>query len=563
MKNKKILYIIIVLLIIPTYYIYDYIESNSHKIIKTNKEERIKNNKGISILLETDIDSGEYIEQINNTWPTENYIINEELTKCINGSKVVFNKETKEINIESTKTDKCYIYFKKYSYVTIDEVLASVPSNNSIRVDVTATKGTNNIDTYYYKINDGNWVTDNSNHTFTGLTTNTEYTIRVKVADTIGIYSDIDVSTYEIHTVTLSCTNCTGDANTKQVLDGDNVTFNISVNANNTYNLRRATTSNCTFNNTNNKASISNVQSDITCNIVAKRTTLEDKIFVDNSTISERSNFSVAFGDNTTGTIFKTNRTDDDSEVYYYAGNTTNNWVIFGDNGAGTYYYWRIIRTNSDEEGNGVRLLYSGSGSSATTIPSDLTNGYATTSRFNENHTRSEDAGYMWTVGSQHGTGTDSTIKTAVEGWYTTSGLTNFESYINTDAVYCNDRSVATGTTWASSPSSDYTYAAFTRLSSNTSPTHKCGGNTSGGYYESASNRLADRFSASSNGGGNGLLSKPIGLMTPDEVSFAGGVWAVNNPNVWFYANGAGSSITGEISWFLGSAAYWFTSSST
>ena len=50
----------------------------------------------------------------------------------------------------------------------------------------------------------------------------------------------------------------------------------------------------------------------------------------DNPTISERTDFSVANTENTTGTLYKTNKTEDGSEVYYYSGNTTNNWVKFG-----------------------------------------------------------------------------------------------------------------------------------------------------------------------------------------------------------------------------------------
>ena len=50
----------------------------------------------------------------------------------------------------------------------------------------------------------------------------------------------------------------------------------------------------------------------------------------DNPTISTRSDFSTTFTENTTGTLFKTDKTDTGSEVHYYAGNTTNNWVKFG-----------------------------------------------------------------------------------------------------------------------------------------------------------------------------------------------------------------------------------------
>ena len=58
--------------------------------------------------------------------------------------------------------------------------------------------------------------------------------------------------------------------------------------------------------------------------------TLAEKMLIDNPTISERTDFSVTNTENTTGTIYKTNKTEDGSDVYYYSGNTTNNWVKFG-----------------------------------------------------------------------------------------------------------------------------------------------------------------------------------------------------------------------------------------
>ena len=286
--------------------------------------------------------------------------------------------------------------------------------------------------------------------------------------------------------------------------------------------------------------------------------TLVNAVITQNKIEKSRTDFSTIYNANTTGKIFRTDRTDDDSEIYYYAGNTTHNWVIFGNNGNGTYYYWRIIRTNSDQEGGGVRLLYSGSGNSATSIPSNLTNAIATTSVFNSNYAGAEYAGYMYTAGSQHGHANSSNIKTALENWYTTSKLNTFEEFINQDAVYCNDRSVNTAAyTWASAPSSTFYYAGLTRLSTNKYPTHKCGGDISGGYYESAENRLEDRFSKTTNGGGNGYLSKPIGLMTADEISFAGGLYGTNSPQAWYYLNGNGASITGSTWWWLASSNGW------
>ena len=127
---------------------------------------------------------------------------------------------------------------------------------------------------------------------------------------------------------------------------------------------------------------------------------MTDAILKNNPTIEERTDFSVTNVVNTTGIIYKTNKTEDSSDVYYYSGNTTNNWVKFGKYSSissisGRYYadgsefydefntmeectshwlysehgkcgylwkkdddmYWRIIRTNED---GSIRLLYAG-----------------------------------------------------------------------------------------------------------------------------------------------------------------------------------------------------------
>jgi len=79
----------------------------------------------------------------------------------------------------------------------------------------------------------------------------------------------------------------------------------------------------------------------------------------DNPTILTRTDFSTAFTDTNTGTLYKAsgNETEDGSDVYYFAGNAQNNWVKFGKDQDNADLYWRIIRINED---GSVRLLYIG-----------------------------------------------------------------------------------------------------------------------------------------------------------------------------------------------------------
>ena len=270
--------------------------------------------------------------------------------------------------------------------------------------------------------------------------------------------------------------------------------------------------------------------------------TLSEVILRDNPTISERTDFSVTNTANTTGIIYKTNKTEDGSTVYYYSGNTSKNWVKFAG------FYWRIIRTNED---GSVRLLYSGTSH-------DTTEGYIGVSKFNTSSNNPMYVGYMYgTSGSLENNRTntnDSTIKTVIDKWYENNLLTNYDKYISKDAIYCNDRSVKDN---LYSTSSDFNYGSYTRLDTNGNqihmpvPTYKCGGNKNGGLFESTQ-AIEDKFSASTEVGGNGQLKYPIAMMTIDELSFAGGLRLTSliSPYAWYYTNSQGTSITESYVWW-------------
>ena len=191
----------------------------------------------------------------------------------------------------------------------------------------------------------------------------------------------------------------------------------------------------------------------------------------DNQTISQRTDFSVTNVANTTGTLYKTNKTEDGSDVYYYSGNTTNNWVKFGKYvNAGTYWnagddmYWRIIRTNED---GSIRILYSGTST-------DTTSGYIGTSAFNSTYNDPMYVGYMYgTSGSLANNRTnenDSTIKTTIDTWYQNNLLTNYDKYISKTAIYCNDRSVGGGT--YNFGGAVFYYGSYVRLNNTKKTTH-------------------------------------------------------------------------------------------
>ena len=123
----------------------------------------------------------------------------------------------------------------------------------------------------------------------------------------------------------------------------------------------------------------------------------------------------------------------------------------------------------------------------------------------------------------------DSTIKTKIDAWYH-NNMTSYTSQLE-DTAFCNDRSYTTS-------GSELYFGAYTRLFTNKTPTLKCQ-NTKDKFTVNASN-------------GNGALTYPVGLITADEMAYAGGVYKKGNSSFYLY--------TGQLYWAL--SPYTFDGSS-
>ncbi len=394
------------------------------------------------------------------------------------------------------------------------------------------------------------------------------------------------------------------DSTSKTVTNNGTVTFYLK----DGYIVKSISNCNATLN--DDKIIINSTSSNQTCNTTIGKNSYAfvDAILRDNPTISERYAFSSGNTLNTVKTIYKTNRTEDGSDVYYYSGNISNNWVKFGKGTkatctyeginiqyfdgsnfstslteeqchisnvciledyyfvqdtmdestctgyGGTYtnslaiyndsvetdYYWRIIRTNEDES---VRIIYTG------TTP-DSQDGYIGDSVYNSTSDLVLNAGYMYgTSGSLSNNRLNtnsSTVKKYLDEWYKNNLLNNYDKYISKSAIYCNDRSIGSGS-YSTSTSSSFYYGTYTRLNTNSSPSYKCGANANNGLFESTQ-ALADKFSASTSGGGNGKLTYPIALATADELAFSGIPTNRNMPSghVWIAENSKNQYISNE-----------------
>ncbi len=74
----------------------------------------LKNSNLISIMLQKDENSDEYEKSQASSWPKEGYIFNPYLSNCENGSELSWKNN--RVMVSTKTSDKCYVYFDKYSF---------------------------------------------------------------------------------------------------------------------------------------------------------------------------------------------------------------------------------------------------------------------------------------------------------------------------------------------------------------------------------------------------------------------------------------------------------------
>ena len=225
------------------------------------------------------------------------------------------------------------------------------------------------------------------------------------------------------------------------------------------------------------------------------------------STILTRTDFNTTVEGTTTGTIYKSldnSQYDNDGEVYYFAGDPTDNWVKFAG------FWWRIIRIN----GNGsVRMIYQGTSAETSGHGTHIngTNYY----KFNDYNYGKDNSyvGYMFQSGQLHGLQQSSTVKETIDSWYVTSGLNNYESYLDDLSGFCGDRTLYSGSGIGTSTTK---YLAYKRLYIDKKPSFKC-------------ENSQDLYTTNESSVGNKSLLNPVGLITADEASYAGLIYTTSN----------------------------------
>ena len=200
MKKKYV--VIFSVLIIVSVLIYISIPKTKEELEDT--ETKVNNNGFLTLMLEQD--DGSYQKSTSSLWPKTGYVFNAVLSNCENGGELIWNDELKTITLKTNKSDKCYVYFDKYISPIVNSVIVTDTSTSSISVSVNASGGTNNVATYYYSINNGEFTSSTSNtYTFSGLNKETTYTIKVYVTDTSGVDSSVYTTSDETENTVLFC----------------------------------------------------------------------------------------------------------------------------------------------------------------------------------------------------------------------------------------------------------------------------------------------------------------------------------------------------------------------
>ena len=245
---------------------------------------------------------------------------------------------------------------------------------------------------------------------------------------------------------------------------------------------------------------------------------------------------------------------DDYGTSYYFRGAVKNNYVQFANK------CWRIVRIT----GNGaIKLILHNTNKAETDDPCSSANNSPAaafardnnvliTTKFNENNNDNAYVGFMYgTAGSgdyasTHANINKSTILTILETWY----INNLSSYTNmlADTIWCNDKS--TITKFASGReygiglgygTNQTAYGAYNRLYGGNeklyaSPSLICPNDNNGGKLS--------KYTITDTVNGNGDLNYKIGLLTADELAFAGFMFGSSNQSSYLYEN------SGDIGWW-------------
>ena len=223
-----------------------------------------------------------------------------------------------------------------------------------------------------------------------------------------------------------------------------------------------------------------------TINII-KSTSLYNKILSENTLIEKEPTLTTSSNNsNDESGLYKSTATNTGDPTYYFRGNVENNYVSFAG------FTWRIVRINEDKT---IRIIMQDGINNNTN--------YMFNSKY-DNYT------YMYYTNSE--------AKTTLEEWYQENigSKTDLSQKVATGDYYCEQAKAKFLDSYTSGNTTMTTYNSYT-------PDFKC----------------------APDGNGYGIVNASVGLLSYDEVVYAGGYVGQNNSNYYLY----------------NSAIYWWTMS--
>ena len=238
---------------------------------------------------------------------------------------------------------------------------------------------------------------------------------------------------------------------------------------------------------------------------------------------------------------------DDYGTSYYFRGAVKNNYVEFANK------CWRIVRITGD---GSVKLVLHNDNTTKVANPCNSANNSASAafarysgttygSAFNTNDNDNAYVGFMYGAtgasdyASAHANTNKSTILNNLESWYT-NNLASYESKL-ANTIWCNDKSTFTtftsGSTYGTGlgyGTNKTGYGAYNRIhggnaASYASPSLICPNDNNGGKLS--------KFTVKDTTNGNGNLTYKIGLLTADEIAFAGSIAYTYNLSTYLQEN--------------------------
>ena len=275
-------------------------------------------------------------------------------------------------------------------------------------------------------------------------------------------------------------------------------------------------------------------------------TNLSSVYYVVSATSSSFTYKKIISNKNTTEALLASTE-DDYGTSYYFRGAVKNNYVEFANK------CWRIVRITGD---GSVKLVLHNDNTAGAANPCSSANnstnaafarytGTTYTSKFNTNKDDNAYVGFKYgTIGASdyattHANTNNSTILTNLETWYT-NNLESYESKL-ADTIWCNDKSTFTTDTGGSTygtglgyGTNQTGYGAYKRIysgdaASYASPSLICPNDNNGGKLS--------KFTVKDTTNGNGNLTYKIGLLTADEIAFAGSIFGKYNLSTYLQEN--------------------------